>query len=364
MERAVQELSGALAAETGMPVQVVTGRRGEPRSVRTEGPVEVHRLRSFDVGVTPVIPGLVTELLRLPRPDLYHVHVAHAGTPEAVALVARLRRVPFIAHVHIDAGPTTWMGVLLDGYQRQVLARVLGQAALVLVPTASYEEVLVEKYRLDRERIRVIPYGSLMERRTDREVGPIPDDRPLRLLTVGRMAAEKNVALLVDSVAALVERDGLDVELMIVGDGPTRDAVDTQVRRLGLGSRVQLAGRLDGADLVGAYDRADLFVMTSLVDSFGIVLIEAMARALPVIAPNIPGVRDVVLDGTCGLLIEHTVESVGAAVRRVVAEPGLYEHLVTGALEYSAEFEWPATVRRYGEYYREVLAAAGAGAPA
>ena len=80
-----------------------------------EGQLLVHRLRAFDIAVTPVIPGMAFELLHLPRPDLFHVHVAHAGTPEAVSLVGRIRKVPYIAHVHIDAGPTTWMGCFSVG---------------------------------------------------------------------------------------------------------------------------------------------------------------------------------------------------------------------------------------------------------
>ena len=358
MERAVEEMSEALAAELGEPVEVITGRRGERSATRREGPLVVHRLRSFDVGVTPVIPGLVAELLRVPRPDLFHVHVAHAGTPELVALASRIRRVPFIAHVHIDADPTTWMGFLLDGYQRQVLARVLGQAARIMVPTTSYETLLVEKYHLDPRRIRVIPYGSLMERRQDLVVTPIPTDRSFRLLTVGRMAAEKNLPLLVDSVAALVGRASTS-NSRSWGTDPTREQVARQIRAGGLEGRVRLVGRLDGADLVDAYDRADVFVMTSLVDSFGIVLIEAMARGVPVIAPDIPGVRDVVPDGESGLLIDHTVDSVVSAVLRVLTEPGLREHLITGALAYSATFQWPEIVRRYVGLYREVLDEAG-----
>ncbi len=354
MERAVKELSEALAVELGGPVEVVTGFHG-PTSTTREDNVLVRRLRSFDVGVTPVVPGLVWELARRPRPDLFHVHVAHAGTPEAVALVARLRGVPFIAHVHIDADPTTWLGFLLGGYQRVILASVLARAAVVLVPTDSYRTLLIDKYRLDPNRIRVLPYGTLME--TREALGPVqsPPGTPIRLLTVGRMATEKNLPLLIDTVGALVDGDRLDVELDVVGDGPAREQVARHITDHGLGSRVHLVGRRDGGELVESYDRADLFVMTSLVDSFGIVLIEAMARGIPVIAPDIPGVRDVVIDGISGLLVEHTVESVRAAVLRVLFEPGLREHLIAGGRTHASRYQWPEIVRQYLRICREAL---------
>lgn len=361
MERAVEELSETLAVELRGTVDVVTGFHG-PTSTAREGGVLVRRLRSFDVGVTPVVPGLVWELLRRPRPDLFHVHVAHAGTPEAVALVARLRGVPFIAHVHIDAEPTTWLGFLLGGYQRVILARVLARAALVLVPTGSYRHMLIEKYRLDPNQVRVLPYGTLMETRVAGHREHAPGTR-IRLLTVGRLAREKNLPLLIDAVGALIEEDHLDVELDVVGDGPAREEVARHITDHGLGSRVHLVGRRDGSALVESYDSCDLFAMTSLVDSFGIVLIEAMARGIPVIAPDIVGVRDVVIDGINGLLVEHTVESVRAAVLRVLFEPGLREQLIDGALTYASRYQWPEIVRQYLRLCREAHVIPGEIAP-
>jgi glycosyltransferase involved in cell wall biosynthesis len=355
MERAVQELSTVLVGDLGIQVEVVTGGRVGSQSTEPESPFRVRRLRSFDVEVTPVIPGLAWELLRRPRPDLFHMHVAHASTPETVALVSRVRDVPYVAHVHIDASPTTWMGFLLDGYQRNVLARVLARAALVLVPTDGYRTLVVDKYRLDPDRVRVLPYGTNMETRAaDDVVSPSPDG-PLRVVTVGRLAVEKNVSLVVDSVAALVDRDRLDVQLEIVGEGPTRSEVAERIAQHGLESRVRMVGRLDGSALVAAYDRSDLFVMTSLSESFGIVLIEAMARGVPVIAPDIAGVRDVVIDGVTGLLVDHTVDSVRAAVLRVVNDAALRKHLVDGARSHVTQYRWPEIACRCAALYEEVL---------
>jgi glycosyltransferase involved in cell wall biosynthesis len=355
MERAVQELSTALVGELGIAVDVITGGRVGPRSTEQEGPLRVRRLRSVDVEVTPVIPGLAWELLRRPRPDLFHVHVAHASTPEAVALVSRLRKIPYVAHVHIDASPTTWMGFLLGGYQRRVLARVLARAAIVLVPTDSYRTLMVAKYPLDPGRVRVLPYGTNVETRPTDRVASLPASGPVRVVTVGRLATEKNVPLLVDSIAALVDQDHLDVQLEIVGEGPTRTEVAERIEQHGLGSRVHLIGRLDGSDLIAAYDRADLFVMTSLSESFGIVLIEAMARGVPVIAPDIAGVRDVVMDGVNGLLVDHTVDSVRAAVLHVVNDADLRQRLVDGARSHATGYRWPAIARRCAAFYEEAL---------
>jgi glycosyltransferase involved in cell wall biosynthesis len=356
MERVVKELTEALAVELHAPVSVVTGtRHGTPGVSRAED-VVVHRLRAFDVMVTPVIPGLAWHLLRAPRPSLLHVHVAHAGTPEVGALVARLRGIPFVAHVHIDAAPTTWMGTLLAPYQKYVLSRVFRQAAAVVVPTESYRALLIEKYRLDPDRVRVLANGTHMPPRYV-EAQPASDlsVRPVRLASIGRIAKEKNLELLIDAVANLVSHEHLDVELEIVGNGPMEDQIAKYVRDRGLESRVRLVGLREGDELIEAFDRADIVMMTSLADSFGMVLVEAMARGVPVIAPNITGVRDVVVDGTTGLLVEHTVQSVSDAVLRIVREPGLREHLIAGAHAQRVRYEWPQIARECALLYREVL---------
>ena len=355
MERVASELSEVLASEITLPVDVVTGGRPPNYGVSCEGQLVVRRLRSFNMLVTPVIPTLAWELLHRPRPLLLHVHVAHAGTPEMAALVARMTHVPFVAHVHIDAIPSTWLGWFLSYYQKFILRRVLARAALVIVPTEGYRELIADKYRLDPSRVRVLPNGTDMPKRDSDTLRSPSVDKPVRLLSVGRVTQAKNLPLLIDTVAVLVNEEQLDVELEIVGDGPAWDELTQHIADHGLESRVRMAGRLDGADLIEAYDRADIFVMTSLSDSFGMVLIEAMARGLPTIAPNIVGVRDVVIHQTTGLLVEHDVEAISRAVVRILREPGLRESLVSGARAQSYRYEWPHIARKCADLYEEVL---------
>jgi glycosyltransferase involved in cell wall biosynthesis len=355
MERVASELSEVLAAEIDLPLDVVTGARPPNCGVSREGRLVVRRLRSFNLLVTPIIPGLAWELLHRPRPVLFHVHVAHAGTPEMVALVARMSHVPFVAHVHIDAIPSTWLGRFLAFYQKFILRMVLAHAALVIVPTEGYRELIAEKYQLDLSRVRVLPNGTDMPKREPEQMRSRSFDEPVRLLNVGRVTQAKNLPLLIDAVAVLVDEEHVDVQLEIVGDGPAWDEVAQHIADLGLESRVSMVGRRDGADLIEAYDRADVFVMTSLSDSFGMVLVEAMARGIPTIAPDIVGVRDVVIDEITGLLVEHRAEAVSGAVLRVLREPGLREVLISGARAESHRYEWPQIGRMCADLYEEVL---------
>jgi len=84
-------------------------------------------------------------------------------------------------------------------------------------------------------------------------------------------------------------------------------------------------------------------------------VVEAMARNIPVVAPNITGIRDVVIDGTSGLLTENTVATVSDAILRLVREPGLAESLTAGARTQCLRYEWPEIARQCASLYEQVL---------
>jgi glycosyltransferase involved in cell wall biosynthesis len=201
----------------------------------------------------------------------------------------------------------------------------------------------------------VLPNGTNMPKRRPDEASAWRSGSPVHLVSVGRVAREKNLPLLLEAVELLVNEDHLDVELEIVGDGPDWDRVLQHIEQRGLGSRVRMIGRRSGEDLVEAYDRADIFVMTSSSESFGMVLVEAMARGIPVIAPDIAGVRDVVIDGETGLLVDHSAESIRGAVQRILGDPELRDGLIAGARAQSGQYEWAAVARQCVQLYEEVL---------
>ena len=148
----------------GLEVEVLTalgrfwGAEGVGRS-ESAGAVPVRRLRSFEVAHTAIIPGLPVELFALPRRSLVHLHVSQAFIPEAVYAAHLLRGLPYIAHLHLDVGPSGPAGVLLHAYKPLVLGPILRAAARVVVFTAEQRSVVAAKYSIDPAHIAVIPNG-------------------------------------------------------------------------------------------------------------------------------------------------------------------------------------------------------------
>ncbi len=125
--------------------------------------------------------------------------------------------------------------------------------------------------------------------------------RPLELLSVGRLSREKAQVGLVEAFAGLVAR-GVDARLVLIGAGPEEGRVRAAVAAHGLEARVELRGRQPEAAVLSAMAGADLFALSSLVEGLPVVLMEALALGLPVVAPAITGIPELVVDGETGLL--------------------------------------------------------------
>ncbi len=134
---------------------------------------------------------------------------------------------------------------------------------------------------------------------------PAPRERepgaPLRVLSVGRLSPEKAQIGLVEALARLRER-GIPAELCLLGKGTERARITERVRALGLSERVRLPGAATEEEVVAALGRADVFALSSLMEGLPVVLMEALALGIPVVAPRLAGIPELVEDGASGLL--------------------------------------------------------------
>jgi glycosyltransferase involved in cell wall biosynthesis len=148
---------------------------------------------------------------------------------------------------------------------------------------------------------------------------------PVRLVAAGRLVAGKNLAVLVEAVSAL-RAEGVDATLDVYGDGPERQAIKKVVVERGLRDQVRLHGYR--ADWVAQAASADIFLNLSEAEGFCIVVAEAMAAGLPVIAVDVGGIRDYGRDGENMLKLPAPgVESARAAIVRLMGDRSLRERL-------------------------------------
>lgn len=148
-------------------------------------------------------------------------------------------------------------------------------------------------------KLLVVRCGLELERRPDRR----PDDpgHLVRLVSVGRLSVEKGQAGLIAALAKAIDRDA-PVELRIVGEGRERRCLQQEIDRHRLAGRCTLVGLLSEEAVFGELAAADVFVLSSLMEGLPVVLVEAMSAGVPVIAPRVAGIPELVEHGVTGLL--------------------------------------------------------------
>src|SRR5690606_31318699 len=156
------------------------------------------------------------------------------------------------------------------------------------------------------------------------ELGRCPPRRttgprgPARILHVGRLAADKGQIGLLEGFAAALA-SGADAELWIAGDGPLRGHLEARAAELGVSARCRWLGRLSEAEVLTHMADADVFAMSSLMEGLPVVLMEAMAVGIPVVAPAVAGIPELVEDGQSGLLFPAgDFQALGRALNRIV----------------------------------------------
>lgn len=353
MEQRIKELSEKLAGR-GHSVTVLTS--DQANHAHTAHPAKrltIKFLRSIELAHTAIIPGLARQLFGISRDTIVHVHIAHAYVPEIVSWVCRLRHIPYIAHVRLDVPASGIVGkFLLPTYKRIFLKSVLNHAQHVIVLTEDYKELMHELYEIPYEKITVIPNA------TEFTIAAQPKrihNSTVKLLFVGRLAHQKNVPLLLHGLRKAIDQDNrINYQLRIVGEGELRSELETLTTKLGLESHVQFVGALRGQDLERAYEGADVFVLTSSHESFGTVLIEAMAKGLPVIATRIDAVKNTIVDKKNGLLIQQTPDALASALLHITHDTATSMTYSANNLQKASEYKWDRVLDSTERVYRNI----------
>lgn len=348
LEQVAQQLATE-QSEAGASVSVITSNKGWDETQETKDTITVTRLKSFVIANTTIIPGLFRQLLRLKSEDTVHIHIAQAFTPEIVWLASKIRGFRYVAHVHLDVPPSGWAGFLLRIYKPLVLGKVLRDAHGVAVFTAEQKQILSKRYHIETTRVHVIPNGVADEffinKRRSMHKKP-------RLLFVGRLSYQKNLTQLLDAL------DGISDQFTttLVGDGELRADLEAHAKKLNL-KNITFAGFASGATLRAYYEQADIFVLPSEREGMPLVLLEAMAAGLPIVATRVTGNKDVVKHNKNGLLVPYgNASALRAALLKLGASKSLYRSMSRTAAAMALAFTWTAVRERFASVYPQQIA--------
>ncbi len=304
-----------------------------------------------------ILAGLV-DALRRDRCQLIHIQCVSSAAWFAVQ-AARLLHLPLVATLQGELTMDADHIFERSPSARHALRRVLAQARAVTACSAATLAEAEAWYGHDLgRRARVIHNGVRVADFAD--VVPHHEDEPY-VFALGRHVPQKGFDTLLEAMARLgapgPEPAGpRPRRLLLAGDGPERPALEARARALGLADRVRFLGVTDRPTTAALFAGADLFVLPSRHEPFGIVSLEAMAAGTPVVATRVGGVAEIVADGTTGLLVapEDPI-ALARAIERVGGDGALRHRLVAGGTSCAAEHDWSAIEARYGLVYDEVL---------
>jgi glycosyltransferase involved in cell wall biosynthesis len=286
------------------------------------------------------------------RRGIRHIHAHHANVASDVALLTAHLGGPEWSWSFTMHGSTEFFDVREHRLaQKTELARFVR-----CVSEHGRTQLMTHTNPSHWDKLRVVHCGI------DPERFPLADRRGrgdhLEILTVGRLVPVKGQELLIEAVAELAER-GRKVGLRIVGDGPSREALQGLAETLGIADRVHFAGAVGQEEIYAHYRDSDVFALTSFAEGLPVVLVEAMATGIPVVAPRITGIPELVEEGVSGLLFTpgRTDELAGALLS--LAERSADERAGMGAAGRSrveAEFTLRRTAKQMLSQFEEFLA--------
>jgi glycosyltransferase involved in cell wall biosynthesis len=322
-------------------------------------------------GGNPLSPGLLRTLLKEPGVDVFHCHTMQRLAGQ-VRWAAKRRGIPYVVQLHGGGFkvPTGEVKEMLAPSRKtfdwgKVPSALLGTRGFLadadLILVLSKEEESEAKRQLPGVRIERLPNGVDPDRfaggdgARGRKRWRIPESAPL-LLTVARVDPQKGQDLLPDVLAAIPDAHAVAVGPVTV---PGYDEkVMAKARALGVADRLHLAGSLppDGGELVDLYRAADLFVLPSNHEPFGIVALEAWAASLPVVATRVGGLGELIHDGEDGLLVPPgDGPALAKATQLLLGDQDLRSRFAAAGLDLvRSRYTWPAVAARLEELYKEI----------
>ena len=325
----------------------------EPRVLRSPG------LALSDTGFYLSLRYKTEHKKLLQTMDVVHVH--HPFLSGRLALnYCRSARIPiaFTNHSRYDLLAQAYLPLMPDEVSHSLLQAYLPDFCesvdLVISPSAGMAKILRE---LDvKSHIEVIPNGVDLAKFHQAEPCPRSGfgftEQDILLVYAGRIAPEKNISFLLQSFAGIAQLIP-NLYLLIVGGGKKQfeEELQSDIAQLGIANRVRSTGMIAYDDIPGYLAMGDIFVTTSISESFGMSTVEAMGAGLPIMGIHSPGTSDIVEDGKTGFLSTEDLAAFTAKLTYLCLHPSLRKEMGAAAREASEEYDIERTTMMLLDHY-------------
>jgi glycosyltransferase involved in cell wall biosynthesis len=275
------------------------------------------RVASFLYDLNPAMYLYLRKNFTRLNPDVVHVHGFHSLlSAEAIYFVRRMdASVPLVFSYHLDVYQERFLGRRLWKMYKQLGKKMVGALTHVIAFSQFEAAAIAREFQVPRGCVSVVPHGvPVIDTRKTRKPGAGP-----RLLFAGHLLKRKNVPSIIESLDVLVHQQRLyGASLTIVGTGPERARISRLVRERRLEAHVTMKPFLTSEELAHQMKLADLFVLLSNSEAYGIVVAEALALGTPCIVADAAALHEFIAEPGCfGVDCPPDPERVAEAITKI-----------------------------------------------
>lgn len=337
---------------------ITSGKKNEIMEENLEG-MKVYRLpRQFKISNTPISFGWkkqIKDIIEKEKPDLILGHMPVAFICDITLPLSLKEKVPFIIKYHHGGSMKKGkfpIDILIGLYETIFLKRIFKRSNKIITSSEFVKKIFLNKY-LDKTMV-ITPAVDI------KLFKPSRSNPKNRILFVGNLKKSENykgLNYLLESMS-LIKNKNSKIKLIVVGDGDYRHHYEKLSKDLGIEENVEFKGELKERELIKEYNNINILVLPSLMESFGMVLIEAMACKKPVIGSNIGGIPYVIDDGKNGLLVPpKDPQALAGAIMKILENPKLAKQMgENGYKKVKDNFTWDKKVIETEKIVENILA--------
>lgn len=282
-------------------------------------------------------------------PMIVHIHGLRAGF---LARIWKPKRVKIVYTEHRLDADYHLANPLNEAIQKFFTGFLNRRSSRVIAVSSSVKSFLVSAGLASSDRTVVIPNGIDLDHFRSKNKKIREDNRAPIIGTIGNLNIQKGQKYLIEAMPEIL-RIYPHATLEIIGEGPERSDLLALSQTLEIEHNIALLGQKNN---IGEYlNRWDLFVLPSIAETFGIVILEAMAAGVPVVAAKVGGIKDIVKNGDEGILVEARIPAaLSRAMLKILDSPVLAAKLKRGGIERVKDFDWKKIIVELEDLYQEI----------
>jgi glycosyltransferase involved in cell wall biosynthesis len=308
--------------------------------------------------VDQLLPALKLDVIHTHHPILLGQTAARKAVELGLPLVFTFHT-KYWEYTHYVPFPQEAIQEFLKNAVHRWLREFMQKCQHIIIPSESMKDFLVREYGLE-SHYTVVPTGTDVEPFIAADGDAFRKEKGWQdetiLISVGRLAPEKNWETLIHAFAKIYSQHP-GVRLVLLGDGPSHDSLQSLAAELGIADHVTFTGSVPFGEIPSYLKAADVFSFASVTETQGLVTIEAMAAGLPVVAVDGSGTRDIVEHGKQGFLVENDVDALAKALHQLLSDPHQMKRFSNSALKKAKTFDVNQLAKQVVSVYEQAIQA-------